>query len=651
MVLDFLLYFIISIVAITWFYAVGYFILSAFKIRINQIQQSSLFNLLIGITAHVILFSVWKTHFATFNVILLLILLSLWWEFRKGNAGMKPTLPGFSFHLRKVMELYVIGLLLLVIKICLTVDPSIYPFFHIGRDDIFYSQMSVFISKYGKETFYIDWGANTNALGIIPYHYFELWLNSIYTGITQLISCAVYAFITFVIISLLLYQTILAVMEEVLDQAMVLKHKVVALGLIFMGDVFFGKIHSEFFPLLTGGYSLDDNLKMILLFIVFVLAWLAWRRNYYLISLVTLLIAPLLNYGFMPVIICSVPVFLIVHHWIYKTPEILPYKKIGLYYLAYIVVLIGIQKVFANQFKGPTTLSVSDLLAYYNESSKFKTLLNYLFNYVRKIVLICIPFLIILIPLRKNGMLKMGNGFNLLMLIVFVASVVLSAVLYFLIDTSQLFIISLNIVAHLFLFICIPLLLFKMERQFIYKGLFVLYLVSGAYILGSRFYHKSSRLDRYSHEFLSDVRTVSVKIHGQGIRYLTPDYYNSVYSINPNCNFEGYYLSFLKNDVTIHTVTVNHIPERQELHDFYNYNKKLILQSSYYLNYLREMHLENAPEDTAQLSFVKNNDIDFIVATKNATVPETITMLVSETITDPSSGEKLMLIDRSRLLK
>lgn len=650
MITDFTYYFLLSIIGIVWFYFIGVLLMKLLKISIPLIQLNTLLSLLIGIVSHVIVFSIFKTHFATLNVILLLILLAVWIEFRKYNKFI-PIHRVFKVHLLQLTELALVGLLLYVIKIFLTVDPKIYPVFNSGRDDIFYSQMSGFISTYGKENFYIDWVSDVKSLGIVPYHYFELWLNAFLSEITGLLNLLVYTFTTFVIITLLLYKTILAMMEVVLKQKITIKHIITAISLLFMGDIFFGLVHKDTWTTLTGGYALFDNFKIILIFIVFVLSWITWKKEYYTISLLLLLISPLLNFGLMPIIMGVVPVFFVVHYRIIKTGEEIQYKKILYYYLIYILLLIGIQKVFSNQFNGLTTLSLKDLINYYNELSKVKTFLNYVLIYILDIGMLFLTYFFILIPLKQKGLLILKSGFNVLMLLILISSIVLSSLLHFLMDTSQLFTIITNIIAHLLLFAGIPMVLFLIQRNYFYKGLIIMFLIAGGYFWGSRFSQKGAQLDRYSPEFLKQVQKISYKIHGQGIRFLTPDYYHSTYNINPNCNFEGYYLSYFKNNLTIHTVSVNNIPDKKELHDFFNYNKKIILRSSYYLHFVDLNGLQNVSDDSAQYAFVKNNNIDFIVTTKNAVVPENIKKMVIETVEDSTSKETLMLIDRKKLLK
>lgn len=650
MIADLLIYFFISLFLLGWFYGCGWLALRVLKINIASAASATLLNLLLGMALHVIVFAIARTHFGTLNVILLGLLITIWLAYRRQNTAIAVPQRPFTFHVRELSELFIVALIFSLLRMANVLDADLaYPYYHAGRDDMFYSNVSYFISHYGVESFYLDWSSQTGRLGIIPYHYFELWLNALISEATGLLNLSVYYFITSLLITVVLYQCVLAIISTQLKQQLNIRHKALALALIFLGDLFFGLVSSDKVPSLTVGYSLYDNYKMLLVFILFALAWLAWKQERFYIAFIVLLIVPLVNYGLMPVILLTVPAFFIIHRWLLRSPEPLPYRNVLLSYVVYAVALTGIQKIFSNQFQGVTTLGAKELIAYYDEFAKVKTTLNYIFNYVVTFVAILLPYLFILWPLKKNGLLNARSGFYILLLMFLAAALVMSATLHFLIDTSQLFIITVNVVMHLFLFCTIPLLLFKVQNGKMFKAIVLVFLASGLYMFAQRIAHKGSRIERYSPGFLEKVKQTAGKIHGQGIRYLTPDYYYSIYNINPNCNYEGFYLDFFKNDVVIHTVTIDRIPDRNELHNFFNYNRDLILKSSFYLNSVAATGIDTTDKEALQLRFIKDNTIDFIVATQNAVIPEKVRALVTEEIVDPLSGEKLMLIDRKKL--
>jgi hypothetical protein len=649
MILEFSFYFLTCVLSLVWFYIVGFFVFKMVRINFSNEETNGLANLLLGISLHVILFSIYKTHFATFNVLLALLLLFILLEYHRGKPGIRVSPVNIKMHLVKILELIGVALFFLLLRIFTVTDTAIYPFFHGGRDDIFYSQVSSFISKQGVESCYVDWVNQPSSLGLIPYHYFELWLNAIIVDITGFLSLTAYYFVTATLISVCLYQTIVMIASIVLQQSLTLKNKLLALALIFIGNLFFGFFTGENWPNLSGAFSIYDNYKIILVFIVFSISWVKWKDSQYVVSLLVLLIIPIINYGLMPVIICAVPVFFAVHKWIFKMPEKIPYGRILLYYGTYAVLLSEIQKVFPNKFEGGAILGLNELIGYYNELAKVKTLINFAFNYTLKICSLFVPFILIILPLKKYGWLHIKDGFVLLMTLILLSALALSSILYFVADTSQIFTIAFNTILHLFLFIGIFLLFFKVEKYFFLKALIGIYLLSGIYMLASSMTHKQSIMNRYSSAFLKKVASVSGDIHGQGVRYLTPDYYKSAYNLDPNCNFEGYFLSFLKNDVIIHTVTVNQIPDKQELHDFFNYNKQLALAASYYLHAVDKAGLSTVSDEAAQLRFIKDHPIDFIVTTKDAKVPSSINKLVYKELVDSFSGERLMLIDRKKI--
>lgn len=650
MFLDFSYYFLINALSIIWFYCVGWLVLKLLKINFSLIQYGALVNLLIGTTINVGVFAICKTHFGTFQLIMFGLLILMAYEYKKHKISVQTSIK-FIDHLKKIGELLVVVLLFLVLKIEQTAQFDIYPFSHPARDELFYSQVSSFMSRYGVETFYIDWVNEPGVLGLVPYHYFEIWLNAFITDSTGLLSINAYSFVVFVFVTLLLYQAILLLIEEITRERLNWKHKLVAVSLIYLGDIFFGTALSKILPgMASVGVYLYSNLKITLSFIVVLLAWREWKYGRYVLSMLLLLIIPLLNYGLMPVTLVSVPAFLLLHYWFMKSLEPIPYKKILLYYFVFFVALIGIQKIFKNNFDGITALGLNSLIDYYDSFDKVKTVINYIFNYFRKIVVLCIPFLFLIIPLRKYKLIHLKSGFAALLSIMLITALGLSAVLHFIIDTSQIFTITLNIISHILLYIALVLLLFKVPKNYFFKGVVVLYLISGGYIILRSCIEKGSRISYYSKEFLSSLKTANDSIKGQGIRYLTPDYYTSgAYDINPNCNFEGNYFCLLRNNVLIHTVTVNEIPDRKELHDFFNYNKKLILKSSFYLHFAQQMYPQTSNSDSIQLAFVKKYNIDFIIATKNAVIPKIISNLVSSEIKDRQTGERLLLIDRKRL--
>ncbi|MAZ36381.1 MAG: hypothetical protein CL842_02895 [Crocinitomicaceae bacterium] len=84
-----------------------------------------------------------------------------------------------------------------------------FPFYNTGRDHVFYSNVSNFISQTGLESFNLDWLLDLELIGVTPYHYIELWLNTAVANLTSILHLHAFDFITvpilYSILALVLY--------------------------------------------------------------------------------------------------------------------------------------------------------------------------------------------------------------------------------------------------------------------------------------------------------------------------------------------------------------------------------------------------------------------------------------------------------------
>lgn len=170
-------YFIlISLLALSFFFLIGHLFYKLFKGIVGLDFTSIFFKLLLGVIISILLFSCIITRFQTVSIGLVLIALFFW---RDGIA--KTNRLG---HLHYPPGVYVAFLLSIA---ALTVGIVVYRVmatqdFYLGSnigyfDQVFYAKVSKYLITKKVETVSLEYLLDDR--GVLPYHYFDLWINSL----------------------------------------------------------------------------------------------------------------------------------------------------------------------------------------------------------------------------------------------------------------------------------------------------------------------------------------------------------------------------------------------------------------------------------------------------------------------------------------
>ena len=640
---DFLQYYLITVVFVFWFYILGFTVTKIIKVNFSDLNSGAIVNFFIGITLSIIIYSIIITKGITINLLLLLSLGFIYFEQKKHIT--KTINVNFKKHLNVLVEIPVVILLFYIPVILSVINSDSYPYLPVSRDMVFYSQISSFISDFGIESSKIDWRINPDETGMNPYHYFELWTNAFISEFSGLLKIKSYFFVTSIIFQFLLYRVLL-VLPEIFKIKINSGIKIFSIFLVFFGDMV--NIIPGFFWGVSGfyHYGLNGNLKITVAFIYFILALFSWQKGFKQITFIIFLCLSVFNFLFFPITLVSIPIFLLFHKIFFSKYEKLEYIRIIVYYLLFFGLFFVVQKLSNLNTNKFAYLNNNDFISYFNDVSDFKQILKYFRKYSISNFILFFPAFVFLIPFFIWKKIQFKNSIYFFILIIIINATIASALSNFLSDSSQLFLMPLTLITHLVYYSLIFYIFFKLEGKNIYKIAFLLYCLLGLWLQGNIFSSSKNFKETYSGKYLTEIENNILKIEGGGIRYVTNHAGFTARDINSNLHSQGYYLFFYKDNLSIHTVNMHLTPEKD---DYFNYNKDRISQQLYYNYYLKKNNLDTLSYENCQLEFIKNHNINFIIVVKKIEVPEKILNLVVKTIEDEKNGERLMIIDRTKL--
>ncbi|MBC8111110.1 MAG: hypothetical protein H7Y04_08645, partial [Verrucomicrobia bacterium] len=178
----YLSHYFICIIALSFFYLIGFFILRFTKPAFAQkgFFSDVFFSLFIGLTIFVTLYALLKTQFHSIHILFLLIAIFSWLEhqkFSQKSDSLSPT-PVFKADWKQLLMIFTGFSLVFTFNSLLTLKEVSVP------DHIFYSRIAYYINLTGEENdYYIANVLDKNFRGATPYHFYELWLAGALTSV------------------------------------------------------------------------------------------------------------------------------------------------------------------------------------------------------------------------------------------------------------------------------------------------------------------------------------------------------------------------------------------------------------------------------------------------------------------------------------
>jgi len=297
-------------------------------------------SLLCGIIFWVLVYSFYCTGFKTVHIFFPVLFVFLFIEAKQQGIS-------FSEHRRLVMNKYlsikrIAGLLILLLLIftwfvSILVKPGVFPYWIQDNDMAYYACISRFLSQTGQEN---TFGIN-NLLsgeiyhGVTPYHYFELWLNSLFTNTSRSLHLLSLFLFTYPLLNFINVLGLFAVLE-MQTRVTVVKQMITTL-LLFMGGMYF---YSSFdFNRYSANYCESSmeyyGEKLSIYYPFLILTFIFFLHNQFSMGLVSLLALPLISMTTAPSVITGIFVFLslaIIFKWV---------NSIIIYRIALYTILLG----------------------------------------------------------------------------------------------------------------------------------------------------------------------------------------------------------------------------------------------------------------------------------------------------------------------
>lgn len=321
-------------------YLLGRLAIQFIDIKDLKVKESTFVGLVVGLFISVFIYSIVKTEFTTISIFLIFPL--FYYLLNKKKRISFVGLANLFNQINLSISIFVNLNIIAVVVFCVCVILN-YINFKLGfSDDVFfYSGVSQRLNE-GVENAYFAYQSILPNYKVLPYHYFELWLNSLIKSVFSLLSYSqVLVFVTYPLLVFTLILGLLSVLE--LHTKPKLKHLPLLIGLLFISPY----LNRDFIQGLSSMYSggtlfempgllLFSNVfsfyggKNIPIYIVFLLFIYFLLRRKEFIAFIVLSLLFVINIGLLPSVYGASVLFFL--YKIYKKEKVKQYKQLVLFY-------------------------------------------------------------------------------------------------------------------------------------------------------------------------------------------------------------------------------------------------------------------------------------------------------------------------------
>ncbi len=313
------IYFIYLLFFLGFAYSVGWLTVRFVRLLfVLLLPEKLLYYTFLGTFIIVVVYSIVKTLGITVNVIGFLFLYFIYRELKKTptKSAKKIILaPEYS-----ALWIYFLVLLALFLyRVLAMYDPQtgyLVEFFGIEKDAVWYSQIADSLANTGQENTFRGLNEiDKEYHGLIPYHYFELWL--IAFG-SRLFQCNTLYFLE--LVALPFFGILLYWAYEVLFRTFLPRFRWFYPFVLFL-FLFSSVIYLEFFTrfrfgdfipyhFIYGDHSLAYfNFKQMIVEVFLLLSILTWQRKNYYLTIIIILFLPIVNFLSAPSVLGGVFIF------------------------------------------------------------------------------------------------------------------------------------------------------------------------------------------------------------------------------------------------------------------------------------------------------------------------------------------------------
>jgi hypothetical protein len=531
-----------------------------------------------------------------------------------------------------------------------------FPFVMPKRDTVYYGSLSYYIFHTGQENvFKILNDYSSEYRGVSPYHYFELWFNAFWAEIfninfSQCLSFLVYPFFVFC------YFLSICSLVKILVKKSFKLYFIFPFIFLFVGGIDFsvyGKL-SFLSGIKTEGYTdyiIDfTSLKAATIYCFFSAFTILFYLKAYRIAFIVLLFLPVCSIALLPSVIGGILIYYVLTLFL---SNLNARREISIPILSVILLLIIFlfYSVFKNPEAGKTTINFYNSLS--NSNSLFnwngiKNMIAILFAYSLISILLYLPYFFT----NAKAMIyeeKIEKLF-LLLLFISVSGIIAAAFNFSEINSPQLFSLSTNCFANVFI---VLLTIWQLEngRSLLIKILACsLLILSLAFsVLQQRRFYKELAVgpDRaYLNKIQDAISQYNLR---QGISIRAPREYAAAareFSVNTYVN--GMYIAFYFNDALIPISISDYSANVNSENKYIRATEQQLIESGIFYRFVQQQ--KNAGDfntiDESQAEFIEKYNIDYGIISNGALLPELLSKNVCDSFSDPVTGDKFIVFKK-----
>jgi hypothetical protein len=650
----YILLFICSIISLI----TGKLILSFFKIDEKRILYNLFIELIAGISFWVILYSIFRTEFKTVNILFIYILLSLIVIYKKQLSSY------IFFNLNTFKRTHKDILILLVTLIPFYLYESFFLIkrgqfhFHIPYNDYFsYSSWSQLLNINGYENKFLNLTVlfPESFKGMMPYHYFELWLNALISKITNEPSVISLLIITYPLTYAIFTLGLFALLEKF--KKLNLYTVVLTFFFILIGGVLF-EIYNRIEFLQWGSLNYTSILSIFgkkfgIVYIFMLLSALIFFDKRYKLSLIILSVLPVLAMGTAFGIIGGVFLFIILNV-IHRNFNIRDIIILCIHFFGLAIAYFSLYKIFGTSYTDKYAIYLPDLTQILRNPFHIVLYKRILSNFILpliRFIIYYLPYIIVFFisynSLKRTKEFSEFTKFSLLVFSILFMGNLFSALAFPLLDFSQLF---QNILPLFNILIIIFIIIFlvnseKIERN--RKWIVIALIVStSTYNLYSYYRNHLSigiKIGKYSDKYIVDVlRTLSdSKVNTIGFYFLSEEEFKNTDYLGLYRKEPSVFIKFQKEycqmvNLNCPKVRYNNMVEKYYAETFSEFNV-----------FIRKQKEENRfiSYEQSQLDFINKFNMKYCFTKgDSARLPPLIKKQVVKEIVDSRSKEHFYLL-------
>ena len=624
-------YYFLFIFSLACFFSIGHYLLkfTSGLLNITGFYTNMFIKSLTGLTASVILYSIIATSFKTINLVLLIVIAFLIIELLIYKRKHKAPIYLRSFDvqeelsvsnlLKKTIPLFIISLFiygwfaLLILKF-----HAGFPYIMNCNDKVLYSNLSMMLDITGQEN---RWGIqnilNPDYHGIEPYHYFELWLNAMFSSL--------YRSLNFISLYLLSYP---------------LTNFMIVVGLLAIGES-----PMEF---------LGERFTLYYLFLI--LSFLFYLHGYSAIALTSILLIPITSVGTLPGIIGGLALFLIVAVVLRKITKH-EFLRVGLYIILVLVSMSLLYKYLGNSLMSPyfnrSMFSYTDI-----NVVNFRSVKIFLIELIYRVtglsfqsLFFYAPFIIIaLFVFFKRDSRVPFRGLFCLSFFVWFCSLIAYGTFYKFCDGIQFYTNNFTFM-HVLLTLALIVFFFEESKhinksmQTIKSGVLICFL---AVLLLKMFYaiqtYKEHIADNnvYTDSYLLEIQKINKTQKEKSlVAALCVKEKSNLDKTTISCP----YLVYMPQFYPCINISVFDVKDWDHLEPIAE-TQKAAVELSVFSQFIQKQKAVNSfvGIDQSQVDFITQYNIHFIIVSKGARLSELLASKINRTILDSLSGERFMIL-------